>query len=160
MTQLAKTLETEGYTLRSGRAHGADWAFERGVKSDAEIYLPWPGFGKELGPRIKAKLERPHPDAYILAKKYHPAWERLTQGGRALHSRNIHQIIGSEIGDPIPSDFVVCWTKDGKRGGGTGQAIRIALDYGIPIYDLAIETDLDDLMDLIYFGKENNEYRS
>ena len=34
-----------------------------------------------------------------------------------------------------PSDFVICWTKGGKGQGGTGQALRLARDYNIPIFD-------------------------
>ena len=43
---VAKYLEKNGYTLRSGGAKGADQAFERGVSEDdmKEIYLPWRGF--------------------------------------------------------------------------------------------------------------------
>ena len=38
-----------------------------------------------------------------------------------------------------PSNFVVCYTPDGKASGGTGQAIRIAEYYNIPIYNLFYE---------------------
>lgn len=34
--------------------------------------------------------------------------------------------------------MVICWTKEGKRGGGTGQALRIAQHFYIPIFDLAL----------------------
>ena len=40
-------LASEGYTLRSGHAPGADQAFEEGcdqVNGKKEIYLPWPNF--------------------------------------------------------------------------------------------------------------------
>ena len=42
------------------------------------------------------------------------------------------------------SKFVICWTKNGKGTGGTGQAIRIAKGFGIPVFDLAIK-DLTDV---------------
>lgn len=55
------------------------------------------------------------------------------QGARKLQARNSHQVLGLDL--ETPSEFIVCWTKNGKSSGGTGQAIRIALDYGIPIFD-------------------------
>ncbi|HRY03076.1 MAG TPA: hypothetical protein P5256_08115, partial [Beijerinckiaceae bacterium] len=33
--------------------------------------------------------------------------------------------------------FVICWTKDARGGGGTGQAIRLARAHGVPVFDLA-----------------------
>ena len=45
-------------------------------------------------------------------------------------------MLGPELMDPV--NFIVCWTKDGKATGGTGQALRIAADpaYAIPIFNL------------------------
>lgn len=48
-----------------------------------------------------------------------------------------------------PVDFVVCWTKEAKGGGGTGQALRIARDRGIAVYDLDDDNALDDIMSVI-----------
>jgi len=48
--------------------------------------------------------------------------------------RNSHQIFGWDM--LKESDFIICWTKDGKFSGGTGQALRIADHYGIKIYNL------------------------
>lgn len=132
-----------GWTLRSGGAEGADSAFEQGafqgmeldvLEPWPEIFLPWEGFnGRPVGPD---HLE-PLPAAYEIAEQFHPAWDRLTQGGKRLHARNAHQILGPGL-DNL-SEFVVCWTPGGKGGGGTGQALRMARHYEIPIYDLATE---------------------
>lgn len=54
-------------------------------------------------------------------------------GARRLQARNSHQILGWDLNSH--SDFVICWTKGGKGNGGTGQAIRIAKDYNIPVFD-------------------------
>lgn len=35
-----------------------------------------------------------------------------------------------------PSKFIVCWTRDGGATGGTGQALRIADHYEIPVFNL------------------------
>lgn len=82
MTRAARWLAQRGWTLRSGAAQGADSAFEVGVRErsrGAEIYLPWPSFEG----RGYATLIRPSPDAWDLARRFHPAWGRLPEGARA-----------------------------------------------------------------------------
>ena len=152
METIGHELAAQGWTLRSGCAPGADSAFERGAfdaqllhphAARPELYLPWPGF--ENRRRALVRLERPDPGCYPVAATFHPAWERLSDGAKALHARNVHQVFGP---DPthrpfIPSRFVICWTPEGKGGGGTGQALRIAKHYNIPIFDLAREADYD-----------------
>lgn len=128
MTQIAVTLYDIGYTLRSGAAPGADEHFELGSHR-SEIYLPWRGFNghsSQLCSISNAAME--------LAASYHPAWDRCSLGAKKLHARNGYQILGSNLDSP--SLFVICWTKDGRASGGTGQALRIAADHSIPIYNL------------------------
>lgn len=130
-SNIAKYLSGRGFVLRSGGAQGADSAFERGCIGDKEIYLPWSGFeGNKSNLIVKDKL------AFELAEKFHPYWDNMSQGAQRLHARNIHQVLGKDL--DTPADFVVCWTKDGKGSGGTGQAIRIAKAYKVPIFDLGI----------------------
>ena len=62
------------------------------------------------------------------------AGNRLSEAAMKLMSRNAYQVLGESLRNPV--DFVICWTKDGKASGGTGQAIRIAQDNGIPVYNL------------------------
>lgn len=131
MTKLAKYLAGKKYILRSGGADGADKAFEQGVWVPRlkEIYLPWKGFNGS-----NSLLFISHPDAEAIAKKYHPRWNDLGSGAKKLHTRNVHQILGKDL--KTPSKFVICWTSDGKISGGTGQAMRIAKDMNIPIFNL------------------------
>lgn len=139
MEKIANRLRAKGYTLRSGHADGADYAFERGAGEDAEIYLPWRGYNDHL-PIIGASWSTPLPEAYRISGGLHPTWESLANGARSLHARNAHQILGPELDDL--SHFVICWTPDGAtddpgpRTGGTGQALRIAHVSGIPAYNL------------------------
>ena len=51
--------------------------------------------------------------------------------------RNGYQVLGYDL--KTPSKFLICWTKDGKETGGTAQAMRIAKDYKIPVYNLFFE---------------------
>lgn len=145
MEYAADHLAASGWTLRSGNAPGADQAFGRGhlrtlCNDRIELYLPWKEFeaaalrGWEDG--IIARTE-PQPEAYAIAEQFHPNWAALKRGGRALQARNVHQILGHDVTQPSLSKFVLCWTPGAKGGGGTGQAIRIATHYGVPVFDLA-----------------------
>jgi hypothetical protein len=135
MVKIARRLADDGFCLRSGHAEGADQAFEAGAAGKALIYLPWPGFQADT-PLQGDVLLRPTRWAYSIAAEFHPAWDRLGQGARALQARNTHQVLGTHEGMPN-SKFVVCWTPGGLLKGGTAQAMRIAHAYGIPVFNLA-----------------------
>lgn len=130
MRRAARRLGDLGWVLRSGGAGGADSAFESGLREShpREIWLPWPGFSGRSGSLL------PSPEAFTLAATFHPAWDKLSRGGTALHARNCHQILGGSLDQPVR--MVLCWTKEGKGSGGTGQALRIAKHHSIPIFDL------------------------
>lgn len=131
-----------GYTLRSGGAAGADYAFEKGARDVAgaklEISLPWKGYNDN--PSVLYRVE---PRAVRLAATLHPAWERVSAAGRRLHGRNCYQVLGRNLN--WPSDFVACWTPDGfdslqapsHRTGGTRTAIALAIRHQIPVFNLA-----------------------
>lgn len=144
MYTLGILFATLGFVLRSGGAEGADETFEAGadlVDGKKEIFLPWRGFrDREDGILLTGSIER---QAEKIAQTYHPAWERLSRGGRALQTRNTPQVLGPTL--DTPSDFIVCWTRDGKASGGTGQAIRIAEAYGVPVYNLRNQVDLESI---------------
>lgn len=161
---LAKTLEHEGWTCRSGHAPGADQAFERGAQSHAELYLPWPDFESDvprhpdlvywpslppggqftIGHHVQANgfvVGEPSAQAYEIAAEHHPNYLNMKPGAKRLHARNSHQVLGADL--KSPATFVVCWTKDAIETGGTAQAMRIAKAHEIPIFNLA---DLDDFL--------------
>lgn len=139
MTAIARALAKRGLILRSGGAGGADLAFESGTASDSqrEIFLPWKGFNRSASSY--------HPDnlpadirarAASIAEQVHPAWERCSPAAKKLHTRNVYQVLGQTLGQPVAC--VICWTSDGKASGGTGQAIRIAQrpEYDVPVINL------------------------
>jgi hypothetical protein len=129
--QLGAHFSEKGFTLRSGGANGADKAFEIGcdrVKGTKEIYLPWMGFEGSSSNLVVCT-----PRAYEIAEKYHPYWHNLKDGAKKLQARNSHQVLGWDL--ESHSKFIICWTKNGKGSGGTGQAIRIANAYNIPVFD-------------------------
>jgi len=133
MTMLAFSLESAGYCLRSGGASGADEAFEYGADTK-EIFFPWPGFAQCDG-IVVSETSEIYFEAEDIAKQVHPAWRKLTQGGRRLHTRNVFQVLGRDL--ETPSRFVVAWTRGGKLIGGTATALSIAMNHNIPIFNLA-----------------------
>lgn len=131
MTDVAKGLAECSWILRSGGADGADKAFEAGA-TKKDIFLPTGDI----------------PDlAFEIAEMYHPAWGGLKPFIKRLHARNALQILGANL--DCEAKFVVCWTPDGaetettRETGGTGQAIRIANAYRIPVFNLANEGRLE-----------------
>lgn len=159
MMKIAQILADNSWALRSGHALGADMAFETGARNkngQKEIYLPWDGFEGAYSNKSSASSKdfyaTPSVDflmysqAEEIAAKFHPAWECCSRGAKLLHTRNVYQVVGYMLNQP--SNMVICWTKDGKRGGGTGQALRIAEYLKIPIFDLAVCT-LQEIQDFI-----------
>lgn len=131
MRSIATRMSQRGYILNSGGASGADTAFEQGADPRmTQIFLPWRGFNGRSSPLTPPSLE-----TYTIAKQFHPNWERLSPAVRRLMARNVHQVLGKTLDEPV--EIVICWTPEGRGGGGTGQAIRIAHHYGIRVVDLA-----------------------
>lgn len=153
MERLGTLLATQGYTVRSGAADGADMAFEKGavaVNGSTEIWLPWKGFNKHADTGLY-----PEQIHYNLASTIHPAWDYLSQGPRALHARNTGQVLGKDLQTPV--QFVLCYTPDGvesenkisKNTGGTGTAIRVADRFNIPVINMYNDNWLERLKELV-----------
>ncbi len=58
-------------------------------------------------------------------------------------ARNSHQVLGPNLLVEQRAQLLICWTPDGtldgqgRRAGGTGQAIRLACRHGVPVRNLA-----------------------
>lgn len=131
---LSEKLINLGFILRSGGADGSDSFWEKAYDNlggEKEIYLPWKNFNNNSSPLYEDK-----PWAMELAEIYHPNWNRLSPAAQKLHSRNVYQVKGYNDYWDEKSDFVICYTPDGKDSGGTGQAIRIARQMNIPVFNL------------------------
>lgn len=143
MQAIAEELEEAGYILRTGGALGADDAFMSGVQDDnmIELFLPWQGYNEFQSPHHKSSTA-----AIEQAFLHHPNWGACKESVRKLHARNSHIILGADCKSPV--DFVLCYTPEGKSGGGTGQAIRIADSNLIQVFDygLGIEYTNNQLM--------------
>lgn len=145
MCILANELNLMGYTLRSGNAKGSDQAFASGVQDEkAQIWLPWEKFElefQEAHPQHDYKLmTKLDVEAYDSVERFHPYYKQMEKGNATAFynfmtfmTRNYRQVRGFNEPD---SEFVICWTHDGTDVGGTGQAIRIATHYNIPVFNL------------------------
>lgn len=129
MTGIAQRLAAHGYTLRSGGADGADTAFETGAGELKEIWLPYKGFNESTSRFILNKGP-----AFEIASTIHPVWHHLGYGAKLLHARNCHQVLGADL--RTPSKFLICWTKGGGQYGGTATAIKLAMRWQIPVFNL------------------------
>lgn len=152
MREATRRLCTLGYTLRSGGAEGADTACHKGALGhNPEIYVPWDGFVKD--PElvddcvVVPKLGDAYSRAMQMAASHHPNWAACGPGARKLHARNVMQVLGANLDHQ--SEFVMCWTADGKASGGTGQALRIASTYGIPVCNLQRPEHVAKLLDYL-----------
>lgn len=145
---IGRYLASIGYVLRSGRADGADSAFELGARDyhgSCEIYLPWPSFqantwlGRNYPGIVLDSIEPAQRElAYKSVQQFHPAPERLSQGAMKLQARDYCQITGKST-KACKSEFVVCWTD--RQTGGTSQAIRVAQSFGIPVFNFYYAED-------------------
>lgn len=166
MSCLASMLNVSyGYTLRSGHAIGADWAFEQGAKDNAHIYLPWKGFGTKpykddpgrpiLGTPIVADSFEltTHTELYDeVCRRLNRENSYFSRAVRMLTYRDMHQVIGHEE-RIVKSDFVVCWT---DAPGGTHYAIEAANIHGIPVYNI-FEHGINKTMKLLKFKLDEEE---
>jgi hypothetical protein len=146
MTQLASFLESKGLILRSGGAAGADLAFEAGVKDPT----------KKVVYTAHSRLSQDDWQyGFDHVSWFHPTPQKVLESKWArIMARNTFQVLGTPseqaAGQPH-SAFVVCWTPDGaekvttRATGGTGQAIRIAAHYGIPVFNLRVHDAVDRL---------------
>lgn len=131
MRGISKALDERGYMLRSGGAQGADKAFES-RSTNKEVFLP--------SDDLPAWTE-------VFTDFFHPNPGALKDYSRKLMCRNAMQILGRDGDSPV--EFVVCWTKQGSDDGGTGQAIRIAWYYGIPVFNLRNDGGYEMLKDYL-----------
>ena len=145
MESFAAKMALMNYTLRSGGADGSDVAFERGCDAqhgNKEIYLPWKGFNKNDSDLYDCYNKTHETMAKLV---YGPRWNEITDPVKRLMTRNTAQVVGLDVIDVAYSEFVVCWTPDGcetskkrsRKTGGTGQAIALADELGIPVFNLA-----------------------
>lgn len=135
MTAVAHKMDRMGFTLRSGGAEGADYAFEWGARKKTIYYA---------SDATEATM--------LMASIYHPAWKSMGEYAQKLHGRNVLQVFGHDF--TTPSELLICWTPDGcthhnertRSTGGTGTAISIASMHNIPVFNLKREEDKEKIL--------------
>lgn len=128
MTAIAQKLESQGWVLRTDDSKGADAAFAAHVNLK-QIY--------SVSDVLKVS-----PSVYQLAQTdfydLHPnsaACNAHAQYVRHLHMRSGLGLLGTNYNEP--SKFVICWAPNTQVTGSTGQTIRLANKYNIPVFNLA-----------------------
>jgi len=129
-----------GYTLRSGGADGSDSVVN--PFHDVEIIIPWDGFNglHHDGQRIFSLNNLPDQEAALQRMlTIHPAPDKLTDGAKSLHTRNIYQVIGPLGKNGVKSELLIYCANEGKDGhpeGGTRTAVVYAKQLEIPVLNI------------------------
>lgn len=139
-----------GYVLRSGDASGSDNACQLGylqaykdgfIGAPYEAYVAWNSW--RANPRTKLSWLiypgqlRDWRRAELTMNWIHPAANKLRRGGRALHTRNIFQVLGLDLN--TPSTGLVCCADADRNGvpkGGTRTAWVMARRRDIPCLNI------------------------
>lgn len=160
LRQVGKTLADRGLGLTSGDADGADLAGYEGFVSSsiklpgaARIYLPWENMRYPSG-----RTRTVDNETFICPKSFPNYWKAfelafqargsflgLGRGGIAMHVRNAYQILQDDLQTPVQA--VVCYAPPARKGlavkGGTNTAYQIAIDYHVPVWNLATPEGLE-----------------
>lgn len=175
MFDMGMQLACQRVVLRSGKADGADLAFQHGYlamadegkRVSAEILLPWYTWQQSVDDRWDLLIEDDDTvhRAMQICSKVHPAWNKLKNSHKLLHTRNVFQILGSKLDSKEMVDFVIFWAPE--RGnvvqGGTATAVHLARKFGVPTFNMFNEgpralTRFLSKFDLAYASIKTNTY--
>ena len=134
--ELAKMLETQGYTARIGGLEGIEETVEK-TQVKQELILPFKEFNQK-----QSKFTWASERAFAIAKMFHPTFDSIKKGAQYFLAKNARLILGDKMNSPAL--FLICWTEDGaesarektSRTGFSGHPIAIASAIGIPIFNL------------------------
>lgn len=106
-------------------------------------YIPNSNFQRGMGTPVGTlDVTAPALDNWIEAVRiardvYGSGWGYISQGDRDLHTRNVYQVLGTDLN--TRSEFVLLAApRDGpkKVKGGTNTAFQVAMLFGVPTYNL------------------------
>jgi hypothetical protein len=164
MYDLGYALAKQGRMLHSGGAENADRPFQDGVEAYCKsvnirpcerqkIFIPKAYFKGLSADNDRGIIDFQKTDNYNTAielakniyidKEAAKNWPDWMEG---LMGRNGYQVLSEDLNTPV--NAVICWTKDGsldgstKSSGGTGQALRLAYNNNIPVFNLQKEKHL------------------
>ncbi len=146
MARLGRTLTDKGFSLASGDAKKADYAFYTGARlspnfynTAPRIYLSRDGYkGRFHDPANGFIDAQRYPEQFAKAQKMafdvRGGWGGLNDWGIELHTRNVFQILGHSLECPVRGVYFYAEphrTKKDHVSGGTNTAIQIARAFGI-----------------------------
>lgn len=72
-----------------------------------------------------------------IASRLHPNWDACDTYAREMHTRNVAQILGGQLDKPVNAVITWCEVDNYLQPiGGTATAIKLALEKGIPVFNL------------------------
>ncbi len=134
---IAGILSVKGWSLRSGGAKGCDTAFEIGsilvskINND-EVYKR-----HDATPQSKELLKLVI-DSLNKEQQTNIIYENISSYVQNLLARSMLQVLGRNLDNP--SEFVICYTPNGEKVGGTRYAIQLAEMKNIPIINIGSST--------------------
>jgi len=155
MARIGRTFTDRGWRLSSGDAIGADYAFYVGARLSPgfdqaipRIYLSRNGYGGRREETARGFINAQRFDTYAQARKIaedaRGGFYNLSEFGIELHTRNVFQIMGHSLTDPVSAVYFYAKPRPKnpeKVQGGTSTAIEIAKHCGIvKRYNLFYET--------------------
>lgn len=127
--------------------------FEAVWLGDKEIYIAWNGFNNRRH-GVDGAINVTDPDvlerAAVMASQVHGGWRNLTRGGKALHTRNVFQVLGQDL--DRPSDICLYWAHNQPNGevkGGTRTAVVLSQQHNVPTYNLRMTEDIIRVRELL-----------
>lgn len=88
---------------------------------------------KHLAQLLNSSLKH---EIYKIAESLVPHWKNCDSYAKGQHARNVHQILGYELKDPVDAVITWCVTDNFNQPiGGTATAIKLAWRYNIPVFN-------------------------
>lgn len=146
----------------SGNALGNDKEWDKYLF--VQHFLPWDGYNDGFETKDAQMLSIDTcPEALLMearriAEDHHPAWDRLKRGGRAMHTRNVFQALGTSLSPETMADLTVYCAEESPARvvkGGTRTAVEISRSYGIPTFNLRFDSDFNELKAILEAMLEN-----
>ena len=112
MRTIGKINAKAGRKLLTGAAEGADDAFMQGHRevtdNNLEAFIPWNGYeGYSQFKQSFVHAEITQEALNMASEIYDRDWTLINQGVANLMARNMYQILGKDLNDPV--DAVICW---------------------------------------------------
>jgi hypothetical protein len=130
-------LYKDGWIIRSGGALGMDKFFEKNIPNEGKYIYTVKNF--DFSPKnydfCFSEIESVEPDIKL---------DEYDKASQILILRDVNQVLGSPETSLLKSKFLICWTPHldytRRSFGGTRFAVKIALKYKIPVFNLKDET--------------------